>query len=141
MQIEFTVNAIPIPQPRPRATIIGGHASVYDDKKHPIADFKASVRLAASKVYSSTPIESPLDVHLLFVFPRTKEQLKKKYSAGRLLHVKRGDVDNLCKGVFDALNKFLWVDDCQVCDVAISKRIAAMDEQPHVVVSLKTLEQ
>lgn len=43
--IRFSVPAIPLAQPRPRATIRGAHAAVYEaGSKHPIHAFKATMR-------------------------------------------------------------------------------------------------
>lgn len=51
-----------------------------------------------------------------------------KYKRSRALqndikHVKnKTDVDNVAKAVLDALNKVAYKDDCQVCELIVSKR-------------------
>jgi Holliday junction resolvase RusA-like endonuclease len=137
--IEFIVPAIPVAQPRARATSIGGHARVYEPKDHPIAAFKASVRLAASGAFSGAPLQGPLRVDCLFLFPRPKSLLFKKRDMPRVRHVKKPDADNLCKSVLDSLNGLAWLDDCQVCEMVATKWIAAGDEQPHVLVRVTEL--
>ena len=131
--IRFRVPAVPVAQPRPRATVRGSHAGVYTPKG-PIDAFKASVRLAASEAYRGAPLDCPLGVSLTFVFPRTKSQIWKRKPMPRLWHAKKPDRDNLDKAVMDSLTGLIWVDDAQVCDGRIQKVIASGDEQPHVMV-------
>jgi len=38
-------------------------------------------------------------------------------------HTSKPDIDNLIKGVFDALNGIVWVDDGQVCHIGEQKKI------------------
>ena len=137
--IEFKVPAVPVAQPRARATSIGGHARVYEPTSHPIAAFKASVRLAASCAFSGGALTGPLRVDCLFLFPRPKSLIFKKRDMPRVRHIKKPDADNLAKSVLDALNGLVWVDDCQVCECVLTKWIAAGDEQPHVLVRVTEL--
>jgi len=129
--IRFTVPAVPVAQPRPKATRRGNHAAVYNPKG-PVDVFKATVRLAASEAYQGAPLECPLGVSLTFVFPRTNGQVWKRKPMPRLWHGKKPDRDNLDKAVLDSLTGILWRDDAQVCDGRIRKLIASGDEQPHV---------
>mgnify|MGYP003656235447 CR=1 FL=1 len=140
MEITFKIPAIPVAQPRVRATSIGGHARVYEPTKHPIAAFKASVRLAASVAFTGAPLQGPLRVDCLFVFPRSKAMIWKTRDMPRVRHVKKPDNDNLLKSVCDALNGLLWQDDCQACEMVATKWIAAGDEQPHVLVRVTELD-
>lgn len=135
--IIIEVPAIPIAQPRGRATVIHGHARVYEPKKHPVAAFKATVRLAAKVAYEGPPLHEPLSVSLTFVMPRPSSLVWKKREMPRLPHAKKPDADNLTKSVFDALNGLLWVDDSQVCALSVEKWIASGDEQPHVLVEVQ----
>ncbi len=144
--IRFTVPGVPIAQPRPRATLAhdGKHARLHEvthikdaagkRKPHPIAQFKASVALAAANAYSGPPLEQPLRVDILFVFPRTRAQIWKTKPMPRLPHPKKPDRDNIDKAVLDALTGLLWIDDCQVFDGRLTKVIAAGHEQPHTIV-------
>lgn len=139
MRIEFTVPAVPVAQPRPRATAFAGRARIYQPTKHPVSDFKASVRMAAQHAFKGAPLTGPLRVDCVFVFPRTKGQVWRKRPMPRLPHVKKPDRDNIDKAVLDALTGILWADDCQVCAGSLEKWIAAGDEQPHVLVSVQAL--
>lgn len=139
--ITFRVASIPVAQPRTRATSIHGHARAYQPKGGPIAAFKASVRYAACEQFSGAPLDGPLRVDAVFVFPRTKGQIWKTKPMPRIRHSKKPDRDNLDKAVLDSLSGLLWKDDAQVCDGRIEKWIAAGDEQPHVVVTITPITE
>lgn len=137
--IEFVVPSIPIAQSRARATSIGGHARVYEPKDSPVSAFKACVRLAASGAFQGAPLQGPLRVDCLFVFPRPKAMIWKSRDMPRVRHIKKPDNDNLLKSVCDALNGLVWQDDCQACEMVATKWIASGDEQPHVLIRVTEL--
>lgn len=147
--IAFVVPAVPVAQPRTRVTSIHGHARAYEPRTvktatgiqpHPIAEFKSTVKHAARAAYDGPPLDMPLRVDVVFVFPRPADMRWKKKPMPRVLHVKKPDRDNLDKSVLDALKGIIWIDDCQACDGRIQKFIAAGDEQPHVEVTITPLE-
>jgi Holliday junction resolvase RusA-like endonuclease len=129
--ITFTVHALPIAQPRARATAINGMARMYEAKKsHAIHDFKASVRKAGTDAYKGPPLEGPLAVTMLFLFSsKTKRERKPKDT--------KPDCDNLAKGVLDSLNGLLYRDDSQVMKLAIEKWHANGTEQPRVEICIR----
>ncbi len=136
-EIRFIVPAVPVAQPRPRATAINGKARMYEAKQgHAIHAFKASVRLAAQQAYRGAPLDGPLSLYLNFIFPRPDTKRWKTKPMPRYRHTIAPDVDNLIKGVCDALNKLAWSDDKQIVTVCCNKWVAAGDEQPHVVVNI-----
>lgn len=146
--ISFTIPAVPIAQPRPRATIrkFGDgklSARVYNKETHPVAAFKATCRIAASSAYHGPPLQGPLVVRLLFVMPRPKSMLWKKKPMPVVEHTVKPDIDNLTKALFDALNGVAWVDDSQVWSKQVDKVIASGYESPCVQVRIRerTLEQ
>lgn len=138
--IEFTVPAVPVAQPRPRATAINGQARMYEAKaSHPIHSFKATVRHAAAQAYRGPQLMGPLVVWMTFVFPRPKNRIWKTRPMPSEPHAKKPDIDNCVKSVLDALNGVLFADDSQVCNCNVVKRIASGDEQPHVAVTITPL--
>ena len=150
--IEFVVPIAPVGQPRPRATVRNGHASVYDQKRvknkttgeskaHPIVAFKNAVRAAAKSAYGGDPLSGPVLVAVEFVFPRPQGMVWKKRPMPRVRHIKRPDRDNCEKALLDAMKGLVFVDDSQVCGGEVTKWIAAGDEQPHVLVSVWRLEE
>lgn len=143
--IEFIVPAIPIAQPRQRTRVIQSNgkafASNYTPKTAPVNTFKATVRMAAAKVFADrSPILGPIAIEVLFVMPRPKNQFWKSKPMPRSLHTKKPDVDNIFKAVSDALTGLLWLDDSQICDCKLRKMVAAGDEQPHVAIRLTVLD-
>jgi Holliday junction resolvase RusA-like endonuclease len=136
--IDFTVHAVPVPQPRPRAFSRNGHAAVYEaPRRHPVHAFKALVRLAAME-HAGPALEGPLAVAFVFVMPRPKAMCWKTRPTPRVPHDSKPDLDNLQKSILDALS-ILWHDDAQVAKVDAEKWVAAGDEVPHVRVRVEQI--
>ena len=142
--IAFVVPAVPVAQPRQRHRVLTSHgrtfAQNYVPTKHPVNAFKASVQHAAREVYPGPPMEGPIRLRLVFLFPRPKRLIWKSRAMERAWHVAKPDADNAAKAVKDALSKLLWRDDSQVCMVLIAKQYAAGDEQPRVDVTVEGIE-
>jgi Holliday junction resolvase RusA-like endonuclease len=72
---------------------------------------------------------------MLFVSVEFVYSWPKTWAKGRLAkaqesicyRIARPDVDNLCKGVFDALNGLIWVDDSQIVAIHAWKRYGYVD--------------
>lgn len=141
MRIEFTVPAVPVAQPRQkqRVMMVGGRAmaSNYMPAKHPVNEFKATVRLAAREQYQGAAIAEPLAMRVVAVFPRPKALCWKSRPTPRLPKASKPDADNVAKAVMDALSGTTFVDDAQVASLHVEKWIAAGDEQPHVQVVIE----
>lgn len=142
--IEFTVPAVPVAQPRQRHRVVtvGGKtfSTNYTPQRSPVNEFKATIRMAAQQAYSGPPLEGPLRVDVVFVFPRPRSKVWKSRPMPRYRHISKPDRDNADKAVLDALAGLLFVDDCQVCAGEPEKWVAAGDEQPHVLVKIEPLE-
>ena len=149
MLIEFDVPAVPVGQPRPRATNAGAHARIHEvthvgkasegtRRPHPIVAFKATVRLAAQQAYQGPPLREPLRMSLVFVLPRGTNKFWKTRPTPRYPHIARPDIDNLAKAVLDSLNQIVFKDDSQIYAITASKWCAAGDEAPHVEVLIET---
>ena len=142
--IKFTVPGIPIAQPRQRSRVmnIGGKsmAQNYTPTKAPINTFKAAVQMAASQAFSGELLTGPVFLRLSFRLDRKKHQTKKRGDNPPLYGNKKPDLDNLMKGVCDALNGVVWRDDSQVVEVCMVKTIAAGSESPGVDVMIDTLD-
>lgn len=147
MLLMFKAKIAPVGQPRARATATkAGRARMYSptqlrqadgsSKAHPIVAFKAAVRAAVAG-YQGPPLEGPLCLDVVAVFPRPSRLVWKTKPMPRVPHIVKPDRDNVDKAVMDALNGRLWVDDCQVCDGRIQKFIAAGNEAPHVLLTLR----
>lgn len=141
MQVEIKIHAIPIAEPRKRVAVVNGRAKVYTPKKAKVNDFKRAAKKAASEAMSRmAPFTQPLAVELVYVMPRTLNQVWKTKPMPRLPHDKKPDMDNLQKATWDALNGIVWVDDSQICYLKCGKVIASGYEEPHVVMKCWEIE-
>lgn len=138
-QIQFTVPCVPVAQPRQRHRVVhaGGRsfASNYTPAKDPVNAFKSACQLAASQAYAGAPLDCPLAMDLVFVFPRGKQP--KRVGSGRLPHTVKPDRDNLAKSLQDALNGLVYRDDSLIYAGRITKWRASEFEQPHVEVAIE----
>jgi Holliday junction resolvase RusA-like endonuclease len=142
--IAFTVPGIPVAQPRQRHRIIQAHdgrqfVGNYTPAKDPVNSFKAVCRLAASQVYQGAPLDEPIELKIVAVFPRPKGKIWKSKPMPREYKGSKPDFDNLGKSICDALNEVVWRDDSLVVDAHIVKCIAAGDEQPHVEIKINPI--
>jgi len=94
------------------------------------------VRLAAARVRQGGPLECPLAVRMLLLFPRPGRLRWKTLPMPRCPHTTRPDAENVAKAVLDALTGLLWVDDAQVFDLRVKKLYAAGEEQAGVYVEM-----
>lgn len=88
----------------------------------------------ASYAASSAPSElltCPISLSVVFVVQRPKALGGKRHPAGRIPATKRPDLDNLVKGLLDAIKGY-WVDDSQIVSMQLQKHYAAKEEKPHI---------
>ncbi len=138
LRLSIHVPAIPVAQPRVKATTINGYARVYNPRG-PVDVFKSTVQMAIGSAYHGKPLEGPFGVSIVFVFPRPASMMWKRKPMPRVRHTGRPDRDNLDKAVLDAMKGLIFRDDAQVCAGTIEKWIAAGDEQPHVTIVIEEL--
>lgn len=130
----FVVPGEPVPQPRHRSAG-SGH---YLPAKHPVHAFKGSaawcgvMALKAAAGAGAVPLCGPVSVAVRFYFGRPK-----RLKAGPPEHKHtKPDLDNLCKALFDALNKVVWLDDGQVVRVEADKFYCGDGEQARTEVTI-----
>ena len=69
------------------------------------------------------PLEGAVSVDVTFILPMPDSWSRKRKNANAGLPVTvKPDADNILKGLMDAANKILWIDDNQVTDVTMKKR-------------------
>ncbi|BBN97479.1 RusA family crossover junction endodeoxyribonuclease [Sporolactobacillus terrae] len=137
--IEFTIYGEPIAQGRPRFARRGKFTQAYDPPDS--REYKKYVKLLASQNKPHTPIEGPVELKLLIYRPLLKSMSKKKKAAavaGTLRPIKKPDVDNVAKGIMDAMTGIIWQDDKQVVSLQVSKFYS---EQPRVEVQVTELDE
>jgi Holliday junction resolvase RusA-like endonuclease len=139
--ITFTVIGLPVAQPRQRHRIMGKGREAfvvnYTPRGGPVQSFKARCRNAWKSCAQGAPLEGPLLLELVFVMPRPMRLFWKSRPMVRVAHDKKPDLDNLQKGLFDALSKRAWHDDAQIVEVLAKKFYAGGHEEPHVEVVIR----
>ena len=138
MRIIFTVPGDPKAKARPRATVIGGHASMYTPKK--TARWESIIRETAIPKFPDGPIPAGEPVHMSvkFWFPFVGTPRKREPHPAQWLP-KREDVDNLFKLVADSLNGIAYVDDRQIVEAHIQKiRCGQNRNEPRTEVMIET---
>ncbi|MFT7880952.1 MAG: RusA family crossover junction endodeoxyribonuclease [Sulfurimonas sp.] len=104
--------------PRPRVTRRG----TYNPRDY--TDYKSTIALVAKQKF--TKKDTALAMQIDFFFKKPKSWSKKK-KENPPYHTFKPDVDNLIKGVKDALNGIAYRDDAQVVSVHGRKQYADRD--------------
>lgn len=138
--LEFTVDGKPVPQQRPGFTFAG---ITYDRKMS--RDYKRTVKSAAEEaVFLNNWVMAhegmPIRVELIIYKPIPKslpKWAKNAAVAGFTAPLKRtGDIENIAKGIMDAMSGLVYKDDAQVYNLNITMRYS---EEPKVDVKVDAL--
>ena len=137
--VQFYIEGAPVAQGRPRVTVRGKHAHVYDPSKS--RDYKKYVLTVAKQCLKGRGngplLEGPLKMTLIFYMPRPKSLPRNVVH-----HTKKPDLDNLIKGVKDALSGFCYEDDKQIVEFEEVKKVYAEKGSPGgVLVKIKEILQ
>lgn len=116
--MKVTIEIDVVPQERARLTRTG---KAYDPPKS--RAFKAQFRQELQLKWALPPFEGAVKVELQ-IYRRIKRLESKRY----------GDVDNLAKGILDAMKGICWVDDSQVVELHVWKHWSA---EPRVDVEVE----
>jgi len=121
----FQVEGTPVPKGRPRFARRGKFVSTYSPKT--TVDYESKVSDAAKQAMGSQkPLEGPLLACIYITLPIPASYSKKRFNAclsGEERPTKRthGDIDNLCKAIFDGMNGIIFEDDSQVVSLHATK--------------------
>ena len=117
--ITFIIPGDPVPQPRPRVSTQGGFARAYVPASHAIHAYRKAVQMLAEAagVVAST---DPLSVEIVATFARPTSHLTKKGVRAGAPKLPRPDVDNIAKGILDALGE-VWGNDSCVAALSVEK--------------------
>lgn len=131
--IHIIIPGEPVGQGRPRVTRWG----TYDPPKSKA--YKNLVRLYTRKCYKGELLAGPLRVGMRIYRPIQKTGSKKLHAdkaAGLIKPVVKPDIDNVFKGVTDAMKGIVWVDDNQIVDTHITKDYGV---EPRVEVDIEEI--
>ncbi|MGG4288354.1 RusA family crossover junction endodeoxyribonuclease [Priestia megaterium] len=85
-------------------------------------------------------MKDEIEVEVMFFMPIPQSWSKKKREAAVLKpHKSKPDIDNLLKGLFDALNGLIWKDDNLVSKVSAVKIYVPQDEG--IMVTVKEIDK
>jgi len=85
------------------------------------------------------PLEGPLSVDLMFHMPIPKSESKARRSQminGKILPIKRPDLDNMGYFITNAMKEIIYEDDSQIVDLNMHKRY---HEQPKIIVKISQI--
>lgn len=123
LMITFMVEGTPVPKGRPRFARRGKFVSTYSPKT--TVDYETKVAQAAKLAMgSSEPLETPVGAYIYITLPVPSSYSKKRTQAclsGQERPIKKSDIDNYCKAVFDGMNGIVFADDSQVVSLHSTK--------------------
>lgn len=93
-----------------------------------------------ARQHFSAPFSAPVAVRAKFFYPIPQswsKRDKEKASAGMLRPAVKPDIDNVIKGLFDALNGIAWTDDKLVVEEHSSKWYS---NEPRIEVEVRLVE-
>ena len=132
----FRVPGDPTAKGRPRVSAVGGFARAYTPAKTRAYEAVVCHHATIARDDASWDMEDaghpfpwsgPLRVELVAVFKRPGRLFRKADPAGRILHDKRPDLDNVVKAILDGMDKAgVWGDDAQVCEIDARKVYGAI---------------
>lgn len=121
-RILFTVPGQPVGQGRPRFARRGKYVATYDPKKS--RNYKSLVTMCCQRAYSGKPIDCPTEVHISAYFEVPKSYSKKRREECLIGHefpTKKPDIDNIIKGILDAMNGVAYADDKNIICIQAMK--------------------
>ncbi|WP_037162576.1 RusA family crossover junction endodeoxyribonuclease [Rhodococcoides fascians] len=127
----FFVHGRPAPQGSKSYKGMRKGKPVLVESSKALKPWRAVVTAEAHVHYRKQPLMTgPVALNLMFVMPRPASMPKGKPTPPAVKRI--GDTDKLARGVLDALEGALYVDDAQVTDLRARKRYAEVGELPGV---------
>lgn len=123
MNIEFTIPGAPVAKGRPRFARRGAFVTTYSPDK--TVSYENLVKVMASQAMAGrSPLRGAVSAVIILSIlpPASWSQKKKNQALGCLIYpTSKPDVDNVIKGIFDAMNGIIFVDDKQVVSLNVEK--------------------
>ena len=124
--IVFTIPGTPVGKGRPRFARRGNLVTTFTPEKTASYENLVKVKAEEAMVGRELIAGAVAVTILLFITPPASWSNKKMLQAlnHEILPTTKPDIDNVIKGIFDAMNEIVWNDDKQVVDVTFRKRYA-----------------
>lgn len=133
--ISFEIPGPPFSLKRARIGRHGKFARMFDPKENVSWKGAAAVHmLAARQAKGLQPFAGPVNLTVVAYFPCPKSDERKRDPRPERWSMNQKDADNILKAVGDAGNGILWLDDRQVVNANVQKRIAAQGQPPRTLV-------
>lgn len=138
MEVQFTIYGAVKGKDRPRGTVRGGYAKLYTPKE--TVSYENLVKYIYSQEFNHYfDKKRPLyaNIYSFYSIPKSASKKKALEMENKLIRpIKKPDVDNISKIILDALNKIAYADDCQICQLFVSKYYS---DRPRVEVEIGEL--
>jgi Holliday junction resolvase RusA-like endonuclease len=136
-RFDFDIPGAPIGKGRPRASMRGGRPRLYTPSRTAEWEGRASVVLRDSWGQRA-PLEGPVRLHVLALFPRPKRMIWKRKKMPREPYTGKPDASNVLKAVEDAIEKAgIYRDDKQIWSSSIVCLYCSGEESPLVRLRLR----
>ena len=115
--ISFVIPGQPVGQGRPRFTTKGRYPRAVDPPKS--REYKNLVKKLAYDAYQGEPLDGPIKIKMIHYFEIPKSYSKKRKKAcleGIERPTKKPDIDNVYKGIADAMSGIIYQDDKQIVE-------------------------
>lgn len=131
--IEFVIPGAPVGKGRPKFARRGNFVTTYTPEK--TASYENLVKVAAhSAMNGANPFAVAVccEIELRVMPPASWSQKKRTQALNGEIHpTSKPDIDNVVKGIFDAMNDIVFLDDKQVVALSVKKQYA---EKPEALV-------
>lgn len=139
--MNFTVFGDPKAKGRPRFARRGAFISTYTDKN--TLAYESLVKFAYLESCGNCPqmLEGGVSMRIDAFFSIPKSTSKKKAKLmqdGDIKHIKKPDIDNLCKSILDGLNKVAFKDDSQIVSLVANKYYS---DTPRVEITINDMKE
>ena len=138
MATEFIVMGTPVAKGRPRFARRGKWVQAYTPDK--TVQYENLVKLSYAQ-YDGIKLIGAIRAEIQAYFPIPKSASKKKQALmleNKEKYVKKPDVENIVKGILDALNGIAYDDDSQITELLVTK---AYSDKPRAEVKLIGLDE
>lgn len=124
LTIQFHVPGTPVAKGRPRFARRGNFVSTYTPAK--TKAYEATVReLAIEAMQGREPLDTPIVavIKICIAVPASYSKARRHACLDtKEMPTKKPDWDNIAKAITDSLNGIVYVDDCQIVSVYVTKR-------------------